>query len=383
LILDAAMQVIGRTAEGGEAGGGTPPLQAMEALADYAEQVKLEVYTAPTDKAEAEFVVHQIEQMVGGTSYFSLDSGRVEGADQVKARSFADFAVLYRLGVQSRLLVEAFERSGIPYQTVGQTPLAAHKIVREALAFLWLLQTPQSPVHRATALEAVGLEKLGELGGTEGNWEERLGTTWPMVKLTAAQRRRLDELAVFWAELAFAQRSGASVARLVERIHEYLAHQRSEAPGDADVERLRQLARRAQPWGANLAGFLEAMALQSETDAYDPRADRVTLMTLHAAKGLEFPVVFIAGCEEGLLPYERPGRPVDVDEERRLFYVGVTRAQRQLALLSARTRFLFGQRMHNAPSRFVADIEMALKEVRAREPRSARPRPEAEQLSLF
>jgi hypothetical protein len=180
LILDAAMQVIGRAGgrKGGvtlplprgdeQVGGVTPPLRAVEALAEFAEQVRLDVYTAPTDKAEAEYVVHQIEQLVGGVSYFSLDSGRVEGAGEVKARSFADFAVLYRIGAQSRLLVEAFERSGIPYQAVGQTPLAAHKAIREALAFLWLLQMPQSPVHRETALGAVGLEKLGDVGGVGG-----------------------------------------------------------------------------------------------------------------------------------------------------------------------------------------------------------------------
>jgi superfamily I DNA/RNA helicase len=355
----------------------------VEALAEFADQVRLDVYTAPTDKAEAEYVVHQIEQLVGGTSYFSLDSGRVEGANEVKARSFADFAVLYRLGAQSRLLIEAFERSGIPYQTVGQTPLAAHKAVREVLACLWLLQTPQSLVHRETALAAVGLEKVESLGKTEPNWEELLGTAVDQVKLKAAQQRRLEELAAFWVELAQAQRAGAAIARLVERIHEFLAHRRVEALGEANGEHLRQLARRAAPWGADLAGFLEAMALQSETDAYDPRADRVTLMTIHAAKGLEFPMVFIAGCEEGLLPYQRAGQPADVDEERRLFYVGVTRAQRQLALLSAKTRMLFGRRIDNAPSRFVADIETALKEVRALQRRPSKPRPDAEQLSLF
>jgi superfamily I DNA/RNA helicase len=355
----------------------------VEALAEFAEQVRLDVYSAPTDKAEAEYVVHQIEQMVGGVSHFSLDSGRVEGADEVKARSFADFAVLYRLGAQSRLLAEAFERSGIPYQTVGQTPLAGHKIVREALAVAWLLHHPQSFVHNTTVLAAVGLEKLGGLGRTAGTWEELLESAVDRVKLTAAQRRRLDELATFWVELVQAQRAGAAVARLIERIHDFLAHQRIEALGEADAERLRQLARRAASWGADLAGFLEAMALQNETDAYDPRADRVTLMTLHASKGLEFPVVFITGCEEGLLPYQRAGHPTDVDEERRLFYVGVTRAQRQLALLSAKTRILFGQRMDNAPSRFVADIETALKEMRARQQRPARPRPAGDQLSLF
>ena len=144
-------------------------------MAEFVDQVKLDVVQAPTDKAEAELVVHQIEQMVGGTSYFSLDSGRVEGAEQIAARSFADFAVLYRLGAQSRLLIEAFERSGIPYQTVGQMPLYAHKPVREILAFLWLMHTPQSRVHLEAVLEAVAvtlsektLQELGELVGTQG-----------------------------------------------------------------------------------------------------------------------------------------------------------------------------------------------------------------------
>jgi superfamily I DNA/RNA helicase len=238
-------------------------------------------------------------------------------------------------------------------------------------------------VHRETVLAAVGLEKAREMEGNEGNWEELVGTERKWMKLTALQRRKLDELAAFWRELAQARQASAATARLIERVHAFMVQQRTDLLSEADGERLEQLARRAAPWGADLAGFLEAMALQSETDAYDPRADRVTLMTLHAAKGLEFPVVFIAGCEEGLLPYVRPGRPVEVDEERRLFYVGVTRAQRQLVLLSARTRFLFGQRMDNAPSRFVGDIEAALKEVRAMQRRNAKPRPDAEQLSLF
>lgn len=384
VILDAAMQVIGRApldgGPGGASDGETPPLRA---LAEFAEQVRLDVYTAPTDKAEAEFVVHQIEQMVGGVSYFSLDSGRVEGADRPVAHSFAEFAVLYRLSAQSRPLIEALERSGIPYQTVGQAPLTGHKAVREALAFAWLLHTPQSSAHGETVLAAMGLEKAARLGGAQGSWAELLRAAASGPKLTPAQRQRLDALAVFWAGLVQERQGGAAVARLLEQIHDFLSRQRSEPLSEADGQRQRQLTRRAALWHADLAGFLEAMALQSETDAYDPRADRVTLMTLHAAKGLEFPVVFIVGCEEGLLPYQRAGQPVDVDEERRLFYVGVTRAQRRLALLSARTRFLFGQRMENATSRFVGDIEAALKEARSLPRRPAKPRPDGEQLSLF
>ena len=113
-LLDAAAQVIAKN----------PDRQAQALLATFAAAVKVDVYTAPTDKAEAEYVVHQIEQLVGGTSYFSLDSGRVESSGQAR-RDFGEIAVLYRLNAQSRLLVEAFERSGIPYQVAGQTLAAS------------------------------------------------------------------------------------------------------------------------------------------------------------------------------------------------------------------------------------------------------------------
>ena len=128
--------------------------------------MKLDVYRAPTDKAEAEYVVHQIEQMMGGTSYFSLDSERVTGETPAAARSFADFAVLYRLGAQSRLLIEAFDRSGIPYQTVGQTPLYSHKAVREVLAHLWLLYNPA--VARACSASPPRLAPAAQISAIAG-----------------------------------------------------------------------------------------------------------------------------------------------------------------------------------------------------------------------
>ena len=114
-----------------------------------------------------------------------------------------------------------------------------------------------------------------------------------------------------------------------------IAVRRRKPYADADAQRLHQLTLRAVPFEDRLGDFLETITLQSETDAYDPRADRVTLMSLHASKGLEFPVVFIVGCEEGLLPYERKGEALDVEEERRLFYVGLTRAGRKLILTHA------------------------------------------------
>jgi DNA helicase-2/ATP-dependent DNA helicase PcrA len=331
-ILDAAAQVIARN----------PDRKAVEILAQFADEVRLDIYRAATDKAEAEYVVHQIEQMVGGTSYFSLDSARVTGETPATARSFADFAVLYRLSAQSRPLIEAFDRSGIPYQTVGQAPLTSHKAVREVLAHLWLLYNPRSQVHVA---------QVGNLRYSQ--------------------------------ELAQARQAGEPVARLIEQSAAQIARQRRKPYDDTDAQRLHQLALRAVPFGDRLADFLEVTALQSETDAYDPRADRVTLMTLHAAKGLEFPVVFIVGCEEGLLPYERKGEAVDVAEERRLFYVGLTRAGRKLILTHAAKRVLFGQFMENPPSRFVGDIEAALKEIQEMKYRRPERKEESKQLSLF
>lgn len=406
LILDAAMQVIGRESgewrvqsEGwSEDQGRSVRLKAIQAVAEFAGQVKLDVVQALTDKAEAELVVHQIEQMVGGTSYFSLDSGRVEGVEQIAARSFADFAVLYRLGAQSRLLIEAFERSGIPYQTVGQTPLYAHKPVREILAFLWLLHTPQSRVHLEKLLEATGVtlpeqvvQDLGELVGAQGNLpdealEQILQTAEPGIRRSSAadkRQKRLVALSTFWSKLDQFRRDGLPVARVVEQVHGFLSTQRGETPDANEARLVHQLVLRAVPFGNDLAPFLESTALQSETDAYDPRADRVTLMTLHAAKGLEFPVVFIVGCEEGLLPHVRPAEALDVDEERRLFYVGLTRAQRKIVLIHAKTRFLYGQRMSNVPSRFVGDIEAALKEVQQMQRRAETPEPPSVQLGLF
>ena len=141
---------------------------------------------------------------------------------------------------------------------------------------------------------------------------------------------------------------------------------------------------RAVPFATDLARFLEALALQKETDNYDPRADRVALMTLHAAKGLEFPVVFITGCEEGLLPYQRGQEPSDIEEERRLFYVGMTRARQKLILTHAKSRYLFGQQHENRPSRFVEDIEQTLMDIEKAERRKpGNKTPEHPQLRLF
>ena len=210
--------------------GATPQANAerVQGLADFAEQVKLDVYHAPTDRAEAEYVVHQIEQMVGGTSYFSLDSGRAGGETPATARSFADFAVLYRLGAQSRLLIEAFDRSGIPYQTTGQAPLQSDPGVRASPgALCGSLRNPRSRLHwppcSLDGRPPLGADMVDRVlarlpDGAAGSTELAAALRAVAEDVGGTGRERLLRLAQCHEALAPRQ----PVARMVERVGQFL-----------------------------------------------------------------------------------------------------------------------------------------------------------------
>ena len=270
------------------------------------------LHEAPTERAEAEFIVQSLEQALGGHSFFSIDSGRSTDADG-SALSFSDFAVLYRTEAQVPALAEALRRSGMPFQYRSHRLLLEHPGVVAAIDALRESRTP-------------------------GPVSERLETV-------CAGGGRRDPRMLEACELL---RPGAV------------------ACGD-DLER-----------------FLADLAPGTEADTWDPRADRISLLTLHAAKGLEFPVVFIAGCENGLLPlaWGRADRAV-LDEERRLFYVGVTRARTRLYLCRARKRLWRGKVRELPPSPYLADIEERLLERRRSRLPGKRTGNEDGQLKLF
>ncbi len=304
-IVSAASQVIAAR-QGG-------PI--AEIVRDMHERIAIR--TAATERAEAETVVEAIERMIGGASFFSIDSGRATGRT-TRSLSFADFAVLYRTEAQSAPLAEAFERSGIPFKTSSHAPLANEPAVA---ALLQKLQADGGESDRPLAVE---LQAAAEGLAGEGSGFDDAAIR------TAAQR----------------------LAVLVESSR----HDRTR--------------------------FLDAVALASEADFWDPRADRVSLLTLHAAKGLEFPVVFIVGLEDGLLPlhWKEPDE-VAIAEERRLFYVGMTRAQDLLILSRALARHWRGRLRRLDPSPFLNDIESEL--VKHQHPPTPRRKPEDRQLSLL
>jgi uncharacterized protein (TIGR00375 family) len=284
----------------------------VEMVRDMHERIA--VHAAPTERAEAEFVVKTIEQMIGGHSFFSLDSGRAKTAPE-SDRSFADFAVLYRTDAQSAALCEALDRSGIPYQKNSHVPIAEDSAIKALL------------------------QEVGEGGAA---------TLAPDELAAAAQRLQQRGDAV----------DGAAVAAALPR-----------------------LTALAQQYGNDRGRVLDAAALSSDAEFRDARADRVSLLTLHAAKGLEFAIVFIVGLEDGLLPlYWNERDETATAEERRLFYVGMTRAKDRLILSRARQRLWRGRVQTLEPSPFLRDIE---NELMKHQPMEGRRKPPDRQLKLL
>jgi len=280
------------------------------------EAVPIGLYPAASTADEADFVVRTIDELVGGLSHRSLDADRIDRHASPGSLSFGDIAVLYRTDAQAAVIVDALSRAGVPVQK------RSHDRLRDR-----------------AGVAAIARE-LRYATGLAGSIAARVRLTGQVL----AERPPLD---------------GAVAA---EDVH-------------AAVDLLTPLAARC---GDDLERFLAEIATGAEVDALDPRAEAVTLLTLHAAKGLEFPAVFLVGVEDGLLPLRFPGTPPSVAEtaeERRLFFVGLTRAQDRLYLSHAQRRFRHGSEREAVPSPFLAAIDPGLLERRGADgPRRPRDR---------
>jgi DNA helicase-2/ATP-dependent DNA helicase PcrA len=313
----------------------------------------VQVIQVTSERAEAEAIVRRLRGQ--------LDAG---------TRTYKDFAVLYRTNAQSRAIEEVFVQYGIPYRIVGGVRFYDRKEIKDVMAYLRLIYQPEDTMSFARVVNVptrgIGARSLAALNA----WRQQKGyglleslqKIGELEGLTPKAKSGLVELADIITSFG-AQMEELAPAHLIDalvRRLDYLRWLSDGTPqGEARIENVKELLSVAAEYqDVGLAGFLEEVSLISDIDSADLGSDAVILMTLHSAKGLEFPVVHITGLEEGVLPHSRALYDAgEMEEERRLMYVGMTRAREELYLTYATARTLYGGRTSNPPSRFLSDIE--------------------------
>jgi len=298
----------------------------------------------------------------------SLVAGRIATQVGMKARKYSDFAILYRMNAQSAALERALRLMRIPYQLVGGVRFYDRKEIKDVIAYLRLVYQPNDRLSFSRIVNiptrgvgATSLERFLIWQGATGlDVIEALGRVHEADGLMPKAKAALGQLGNHLRELQGMLADGAAPSDIIERLvkitgyREYLRDGTPQA--EEREENIGSLISDVKVF-ASLPEFLEEAALISSADDA-AGGDKVTLMTLHAAKGLEFPVVFMVGMEEGIFPHSRiyEAGPAELEEERRLCYVGMTRAREELHLIYARSRLQFGQRGYNEVSRFIADM---------------------------
>ena len=330
---------------------------------ENAEGEKIELHTCEDERDEAAFIARTI-----------MD-GVADG------RRYADYAILYRTNAQSNAIEQALSRSGVPHRIIGGHRFYDREEIRDMIAYLQVINNPHDDVRLR---RIINVPKRG-IGGRTLEIAAEIGTglgesiytiikdagSYPQLSRSAA---KLKSFVALIDGLIEAEESGDySLAELYNLILEhtnyeaYLRHEKENA--DVRIENIEELSSNIikfeEDYGeeADLSGFLEEISLMTDIDNYDAEADTCVMMTLHSAKGLEFPVVFITGMEDGLFPsIASMMNPEEIGEERRLAYVGITRAKEKLYLTKTRTRMLFGSTTYNKESCFVSEIPDELME---------------------
>ncbi|CAN5167477.1 DNA helicase PcrA [soil metagenome] len=342
-ILDAAHAVITKNEQRSD----------KELWTALGEGMPVQMLQVQSERAEGEAIVRRISNAVDGGQH-----------------KYGSYAVLYRTNAQSRSIEEAFVHYGIPYRVVGGVRFYDRKEIKDVIAYLRIIFQPEDRVSFERIVNVptrgVGAKSLQNFF----EWKQQNGYTL-LEALTGAgscgavtgkARLALAELGDIVASLRVLideTSVGGLIDSLLRRIN-YLKYLDDGTPqGEARQENVKELLSVSQEYpDMDLAGFLEEVSLVSDLDSADFESDAVTLMTLHAAKGLEFPVVFMTGLEETIFPHSRAlYDQSEMEEERRLCYVGMTRARQELYMTYASSRLLYGGVQHNPPSRFLSEID--------------------------
>lgn len=351
IILDAANAVIDNNE-------GRPE---KNLWTDKVEGAKIQHFTAQSEHEEAAFI--------GDTIVKKHD---------IHGVSYGDMAILYRTNAQSRVLEEALIKRALPYTMVGGTKFYDRKEIKDVLAYLRVLYNPFDDLSLLRIINvpkrsigATTVSKLQDYARENGTSLFMTLTQLHLVDtIKGKTKEKLEEFGILIFTLV-AEMDDKSVLDILEAILDrtgYLAQlEESTDPQDqARAENIGELLSVAKDFqDTNPTGtvedFLEQVALVNDVDSFEQEESKVTLMTLHAAKGLEFPIVFLGGLEEGLFPHSRTlMNPEEIEEERRLAYVGITRAEKELYISNATTRTVFGRTSSYLPSRFIDEIPAEL-----------------------
>ena len=351
IILDAANAVIDHNE-------GRPE---KNLWTDKVEGAKIQHFTAQSEHEEAAFI--------GDTIVKKHD---------IHGVPYGDMAILYRTNAQSRVLEEALIKRALPYTMVGGTKFYDRKEIKDVLAYLRVLYNPFDDLSLLRIINvpkrsigATTVSKLQDYARENGTSLFMTLTQLHLVgTIKGKTKEKLEEFGILIFTLV-AEMDDKSVLDILEAILDrtgYLAQlEESTDPQDqARAENIGELLSVAKDFqDTNPTGtvedFLEQVALVNDVDSFEQEESKVTLMTLHAAKGLEFPIVFLGGLEEGLFPHSRTlMNPEEIEEERRLAYVGITRAEKELYISNATTRTVFGRTSSYLPSRFIDEIPAEL-----------------------
>ena len=347
IILDAANAVI-------ENNEGRPK---KNLWTDKTEGAKIQHFTAQSEHEEAAFIGDTIAKK-----------------HDIHGVSYGDMAILYRTNAQSRVLEEALIKRALPYTMVGGTKFYDRKEIKDVLAYLRVLYNPFDDLSLLRIINvpkrsigATTVAKLQDYARANGTSLFMTLTQLHLVDtIKGKTKEKLEEFGILIFTLV-AEMEDKTVLDILESILDrtgYLAQlEESTDPQDqARAENIGELLSVAKDFqDTNPTGtvedFLEQVALVNDVDSFEQEESKVTLMTLHAAKGLEFPIVFLGGLEEGLFPHSRTlMNPEEIEEERRLAYVGITRAEKELYISNATTRTVFGRTSSYLPSRFIDEI---------------------------
>ena len=344
-----------------------------ELWTDHGDGDKVVNYTAMNEHDEAQYVAAQIL------------------ADYSAGRKWKDHAVLYRMNAQSNQIEQAFKRNGVPYRIIGGIRFFDRAEVKDMLAYLCVVNNPGDDLRLSRIINnpprgigAATIERAQAIAAAEGRslWEVvRHPRDWPELQKAAPRLGQFAELIEELQRLSGELDLPAFYEELVQRTgYAVMLEQKNTVEDRTRLENVHELLSSIQNYLENaedtpsLAGFLDEIALYTDLDAHDPSEDCVVMMTMHSAKGLEFPVVFVVGVEEGIFPGIRAiGEPEEMEEERRLCYVAMTRAKEKLYMTCASQRMLFGRTNANRPSRFLGEIPPEYLERTGRLPYGERP----------